>query len=122
MGNAQYYIVQGQAAVLPHYGALAYGFLKTGAVIFLRARFYWWPVHPIGLLIQDNWFAHRIWLPFFLGWLCKVSIMKLGGGRQLKAARNFFIAFVVVEGFFGCLSALVRWTGEVFWNVTVPGF
>ena len=121
-GSAQYFITQGDSAVLPHHGAMAFGFLTTGFVMFMRARFYWWPVHPVGLLVNANWFSHRLWIPFFLGWLCKTSILKFGGGRRLKGARDFFIALVIVEGFIGCSAAVVRWLADVVWGLNVPPF
>jgi hypothetical protein len=94
------------------------GIVLTGAVMFMRARFYWWPIHPIGLLAISNWHADRIWLPFFLGWLIKVSLMKFGSGRLVREARLFFIAFILVESFVGGISTIVVSISEG----AVPGF
>ncbi len=69
----------------------------TGVIMFLRARFYWWPIHSIGLLAISNWPADRMWLPFLLGWLTKVGMMKLGGGRAMARARLFFIGLILAE-------------------------
>ncbi|KPK66137.1 MAG: hypothetical protein AMK73_00935 [Planctomycetes bacterium SM23_32] len=80
----------------------------TGAVMFMRARFYWWPIHSIGLLANGGWFADRIWLPFLVGWLVKVSLMKFGSGRLLRGARSFFIAVILAESFLDAVSAVVR--------------
>lgn len=107
----------GQSAE-PYWGALSFGAVVTGFVMFMRARFYWWPIHPIGLLACSSWHAHRLWLPFLLGWLTKVTIMKLAGGRMLRDARYFFIALIVVEQSVGGISALVSTISKG----TVPGF
>ena len=84
----------------------------------MRTRFYWWPLHPIGLLANSTWWAQSLWFPFLLGWLTKVGIMKLAGGRMLRSARRFFIAFIIVEAFVGGVSALVR----AITAGAVPGF
>jgi hypothetical protein len=107
----------GQSAE-PYFGAMAFGAIITAVVMFLRARFYWWPIHPIGLLSLSSWHAHRLWLPFLLGWLTKVCIMKFAGGKLLHQARYFFIGLIIVESFVGGVSALVR----VISDGAVPGF
>ena len=94
-------------------GVIAMGFLSV-----MRARFYWWPVHPIGLLTCSSWHAHRLWLPFLLGWLTKMGIMKIWGGRRLRDARFFFIALIIVEAFVGGVSTIVRTLSKG----AVPGF
>jgi hypothetical protein len=97
---------------------LAIGVVSMGVLTFLRARFYWWPIHPIGLLTCSSWHAHRLWLPFLLGWLTKVCIMKFSGGRVLREARLFFIALIIVETFVGGVSTIVR----ILTDGAVPGF
>ncbi len=85
------------------FGAAAMAFLT-----FMRMRFYWWPVHSLGLLAACGWHAQRLWLPFLCGWLAKVGVMRLGGGRRLRQARYFFIALIIVEAFAEGLVAIVR--------------
>ncbi|MCK4373930.1 MAG: hypothetical protein KAX19_01335, partial [Candidatus Brocadiae bacterium] len=99
-------------------GPLLIGVVGMGFLMFMRARFYWWPIHSIGLLSCSSWHANRLWLPFLLGWLTKVSIMKLAGGRLLRNARYFFIALIIVEAFVGGVSTIVRTISRG----TVPGF
>jgi len=84
------------------------GAVLTGGVMFMRARFYWWPVHSIGILAMSNWSADRIWLPFLLGWLIKLSLLKLGSGRMVRQARFFFIGLILAEGSLSCVSTIVR--------------
>lgn len=84
------------------------GMALTGAVMFMRARFYWWPVHPVGLLAFAEYGLDRMWFSFFLGWLVKVTFVKLGTGRLLRQGRFFFIGFIVAEVFFTGAWSLVR--------------
>jgi len=79
-----------------------------GLLTFMRTRFYRWPIHPIGLLSCSSWHANRLWLPFLVGWLGKVGIMKLSGGRALRGARYFFIALILEGAFVGGASTIVR--------------
>ena len=94
------------------------GIVLTGFVMFMRARFYWWPIHPIGLLGISNWHIDRIWLPFLIGWLTKVLMMKFGSGRLIQQARFFFIGLILVESFVDGVSTIVRTVSAGH----VPGF
>jgi len=76
---------------------LGIGMALTGFVMFMRARFHWWPIHSIGLLAISNWPADRMWLPFFLGWLTKVVLMKFSSGRAMRQARFFFIGVIMAD-------------------------
>jgi len=89
-------------------GSFAFGFLLTGFIMLMRGRFYWWPIHPIGLLACNSYAAQRIWVPFFLGWLIKTLLMKFSGGQKLRTVRVFFIAYIVSEITLGGLSTAVR--------------
>jgi len=94
------------------------GFFGMAFLMFMRARFYWWPIHSIGLLSCSSWHANRLWLPFLLGWMCKVGIMRLAGGRALRKARDFFIALIIVEATMDGVSTIVRTIS----GGHVPGF
>ncbi|MHC4481339.1 MAG: DUF6785 family protein, partial [Planctomycetota bacterium] len=97
---------------------LAGGGVLMAFVMFMRARFYWWPVHPIGLL--TNLGVHSDWLAlgFFLGWLTKVSLTKFGSGRMVRQARFFFIALILVELSTSAFSSVVR----AISRGTIPAF
>jgi hypothetical protein len=113
-------IIQGRSAGPQAFAVrpVAIGAGLMAFLMFMRARFYWWPVHAIGLLTCSSWHIHRLWFPFFLGWLTKVGIMKLAGGRMLRAARHFFIGFIIAEAFLQGTSAVVRSLS----GGAVPGF
>jgi hypothetical protein len=40
-----------------------------------------------------------MWLSFFLGWLVKVLVTQVGGGRLLRQARSFFLGVIAMEAF-----------------------
>ncbi len=63
----------------------------------MRARFYWWPLHSVGLLMAASYAAHTLWFSFLLGWLTKVVTLKFAGGRALRTLRHFFVGVIVAE-------------------------
>ena len=95
-----------QVAV-PHWGPLVLGVVLSGFMMAMRARFYWWPLHPIGLLATGNWYADRMWLPFLLGWLIKVSLMKSGGGRAMRSMRVFCLGFILADSSLDAVKTIV---------------
>jgi hypothetical protein len=105
--HAQRIITQPSQSARVYWGSTAVGAVLTGVIMFMRARFYWWPIHPIGFLTCSSWHSHRLWIPFLLGWLIKVSILKFSGGQMLRSARAFFIAFIITESFINGVSALI---------------
>ena len=75
-------------------------FFGIGAVLmaimtFLRYRFPWWPVHPIGFTISSTYFSYRMSFSIFLAWAFKVMLMKIGGVTLYRRSRPFFIGILV---------------------------
>jgi len=91
----------------PRWLPFGLGIGLTGFVMVMRARFYWWPIHSIGLLAISNWSADRMWLPFLLGWLTKLGLMKFSGGRAVRKARLFFIAFILADASMTVVSTIL---------------
>jgi hypothetical protein len=90
--------------------------MGTGAVVVmalaaLRARFLWWPLHPIGYMAANSWGMHWNWGSFTVGWLIKVLLLRYGGLRAFRGAVPFFIGLVVgdmlSEGLWGAIAAWV---------------
>ncbi len=88
---------------------LAVGFLMTTALIFLRARFVWWPLHPVGYAIANTGTMTATWLPFFLAWMFKALTLRYGGAKFYRQARPFFLGLIAGDlvggGFFTALGA-----------------
>jgi hypothetical protein len=80
----------------------------TAFVMFMRARFYWWPIHAIGLVTISSDHIERVWLPFLLGWLVKLCLVKFGTGRIVRAGRFFFIGLILTEASLLVVSSVLR--------------
>jgi len=71
-------------------------FLSIGGAVmalmtFLRYRFLWWPLHPVGFTTGFIWPIRASAFSIFLAWACKLTILKLGGIRAYQRARPFFL-------------------------------
>ncbi len=64
-----------------------------------------WPLHPVALLFAGNWYAHRVWVSVFFGWLAKILLLRYGGARMNRLAAPFFMGLIMGEVF-----AMMFWT------------
>ncbi len=80
---------------LPRLSFMGLGATLTGLLIFARHRFSWWPLHPIGLTcpLVPGMVGHLG--SFFLTWLAKVILIKIGGQSLYERGKPFFIGLVV---------------------------
>lgn len=77
---------------------------------FLRGRFAGWPFHPLPLLLLGTWILSRLYFAFFLGWLIKVALLRIAGGRAFARSKPFFfgvIAGSVVMGGAWLVTAMI---------------
>jgi uncharacterized membrane protein len=62
-----------------------------------RLRFSWWPLYPIGFLLMYTYAMQMCWFSILIGWVLKVSIVRLGGATALRDLRPLFIGLIVGE-------------------------
>jgi len=75
--------------------ASAVGLIVVILLGFLRTRFPWWPLHPIGYAVGSTDTMTWIWFPVLLGWLSKSLILRYGGVKLYRQALPFFIGLVL---------------------------
>ena len=76
------------------------GGVFMGALLFLRHRFIWWPLHPIGFPIAVTYtIVSYGWFSIFLAWLFKATILRYGGVRLYRTLLPFFLGLVLGEFF-----------------------
>jgi hypothetical protein len=78
-------------------GHMLFGAAVTAVLSALRWRFAHWPLHPIGFLLAYSYALIAFWLSIFVGWLCKVLIVRFGGASLYRAAQPFFIGLILGE-------------------------
>lgn len=85
------------------------GMFLTAALLFLRYRYTWFPINPIGFPVamvgQVTWTVCSI----FIGWLIKFLILKLGGAKAYERAKPFFIGAVLAFLNAAVISYLIDW-------------
>ena len=87
------------------------GGLVTLLLIYLRHRFVWWPLHPVGMAISGSYLARRTSLTVLLAWLVKLVMLKMGGPSVYRKSRPLFIGLLVGYILGVALSAFI----DVLW-------
>mgnify|MGYP007088021568 CR=1 FL=1 len=87
----------------PIWFSLGTGF--TALLYVMRARFWWWPFHPLGYAISCAWPGAVYWSSFFVGWAVKSLILRYGGATSFRNFRPFFLGLILGE-----------FTSGIFWS------
>ena len=83
----------------------------------LRLRYVWWPLHPVAFLFWNVWATNNFIWSFLLGWLIKVLVVKIGGGRVYQNLKPLFVGVIIGDlcgGMFWILFGPLWyfWTGQ----------
>ena len=78
---------------------------------YVRYRFLWWPVHPLGLAISSVWMVRYIVFSFVLAWFCKWMVLQYGGVKLYRDVRPFFVGLIF--GFF--IGVTVSFIVDLIW-------
>lgn len=73
---------------------LAWGAAGGAQMAVLTALYYrlsWWPLHPLGLVAGVVFKVRWSFLPIFVGWACKVLVLRIGGAAGFERAKPFFL-------------------------------
>jgi len=92
------------------------GFFIMGFLMFMRNRFGWWPLHPIGFPFAMSEPIMRFWFSICIGWLLKLIILKYGGVKVFNRLKPVFLGLIigsVVGGGFGFLFDCLGFMGGI---------
>ena len=68
------------------------------ALLYLRHRLLWWPLHPIGFPIAQTYTVVSYgWFAIFTAWLCKAIILRYGGVQAYRTMLPFFLGLILGE-------------------------
>jgi hypothetical protein len=92
------------------------GFLITAGLIGLRSIFLRFPLHPLGFAMVTA-YGGPLWGPFFIVWLIKTLILRIGGMGMYRRLIPFFLGIVIGHFFtaglvWGWLSAIYEEMGR----------
>jgi len=60
-----------------------------------RMRFFYWPFHPVGYALATGNALKYCWFCFFIAWLAKAILGRVGGNASQRAATPFFIGLML---------------------------
>ena len=82
----------------------------AGVLMFLRARFLWWSLHPLGYVMANSWGMYNLWCCLFVAWVAKLIILRYGGLRAYQRAIPFFLGLALgdcIAGSIGSISSIL---------------
>jgi len=94
------------------------GALATLGLTVLRATFYWWPLHPLGLALSGSWAAVEFWFPCLVAWVIKSNVVRYGGTAGYTKIRPLFLGLVLGE----CLMAVICALLSILFHIPPPIF
>ncbi len=94
----------------PDQPALAFmggGLGVTVLLMFLRARFIWWSLHPLGYVMASSWGMWNLWCCLFVTWGLKAAILRYGGLNAYRRAIPFFLGLALGDYMAGSLWSIL---------------
>ena len=93
---------------LPRLGFTGLGAGVMTVLLFLRHRFIWWPLHPIGFPIANTYTIMSYgWFAIFLAWLAKSVVLRYGGIGTYRALQPFFLGLILGEFTTACMWVFI---------------
>ena len=109
--NSAQMIKGAQEDLVLNWGWTAVGVVVTLLLITARARFSWFPLHPLGYIITTPFAIVTLSFSIFLGWLAKSLITKFGGTSAYRAALPGFLGLAL-----GDITMMVFWVVIDAWQ------
>ena len=92
------------------WGIYLLGFFEAAGLAFLRGRFHWFSLHPLGLAYQATAGTSIYWFSLLLVWLAKLVLLRYGGIRAYRTGKPFFfglgIGYVIGVVFSGVVDMI----------------
>ena len=96
-----------QETDLPAIAFMGGGLIFTALLMFLRTRFLWWPLHPLGYAMANSWGMFNLWACLFVAWGLKAIILRHGGLRAYRQAIPFFLGLALGDYILGSLWSII---------------
>ena len=109
--NAREMVNGVQPAFAANWFWLAVGSSVTWLLFMARARFAWFPLHPLGYLMWSPYVMYAMWFSIFLGWLAKLLILRFGGGESYRRMMPLFLGLAL-----GDVTMILFWNAIDMWQ------
>ena len=109
----------------PDAKGLGIGVVTTVALAVLRARFMWFPFHPIGYILAPSHFMKMCWAGIFVAWLARMILLRVGGAQSIRRGLvpfcvGMFTACIVSIVIFDVVGLYLRFHGVVDVYSSIP--
>ena len=94
------------------------GFTVMMALSYLRVKFFWLPLHPLGYVMASNQEMSDLWIPLVIALFLKWLILRHGGIQSYRRVIPFFLGLVLGDYLMGSMWSLLN----VFLNTTMYQF
>ena len=92
-----------------------------GLLMWAQHRWYWWPLHPVGLAIGVGWLTGHIWFCALVTWVQKLTILHCWGSGMFRKLKPLFFGMILgevcVAGVWGLIYALTSERGRMLTNM-----
>ena len=106
-GQLENWLNYPREADAPALAFMAGGFGLTTVLMFLRTRFLWWPLHPLGYVTADSWGMFNLWSCIFVAWVIKTIILRYGGLGSYRRAVPFFLGVALGDYIVGFIWSIL---------------
>lgn len=79
------------------YGGFGVGVAVTMLLVWMRATFLWFPLHPLAYAIVANWSGIVFWFPFLVAWIIKSGVLRFGGADTFRKVAPFMLGMILGE-------------------------
>ena len=100
----------------PEAKGLAIGAGITVVLAVLRAKFMWFPFHPLGYILASSYLMRGMWFTFFLAWVVRLAVFRIGGAQTIRRGLvpfcvGLFLAAVTSVIIFDIVGIILRIQG-----------
>jgi hypothetical protein len=99
------------------YTGLVVGIVVTSVLVYCRAAFSWFPLHPLAYAIAPTWTMIVFWIPCILAWIAKSLVLRFGGIELFRRLAPFALGLILGE-----FSLAVLWALISMLSPTIFGF
>ena len=100
-------------------GGIVVGLLFSTLLMFMRARFFWWPFHPIGFVVSSDWGMRYLWSCMLVSSVVKYAVLRIGGPRATQQLVMFAVGLMLgdftIGGIWSLISVITQQPMYNFW-------
>ncbi|MFB3881767.1 MAG: DUF6785 family protein [Armatimonadota bacterium] len=88
------------------FAAMGGGFTFSLILYALRARYFWWPFHPLGFVMSGNYYTNFFWPSIFVAWAAKSLLFRYGGRKAYERSLPLFLGLILGDAVMGSVWSI----------------